>query len=83
MALSARQWIDQFSAALGVTSPTDEEVAAILDVAGAAAHASERTAAPVSTWLSAQAGVSASVALDTARRLAAEVEGSGPPERPS
>lgn len=65
-----RQWLDDFAAALGTTPPTDAEVEALLALAGVAAHASERTAAPVSCWLAAKAGMSPADAADVARRLA-------------
>jgi len=57
MTISARDWIDRYAAALGVAAPTEEEVATLLDAAGVASHASERTAAPVSCWLAATAGL--------------------------
>ena len=45
--MDSREWIDAFSARLGVTPPDDATVEALLDLAGVAAHASERTAAPI------------------------------------
>ena len=51
--------------------PTEEEVGVLLDAAGVAARASERTAAPVSCWLAATAGVTPTEALVAAERLAA------------
>jgi hypothetical protein len=78
MSVTARQWIERYADALDVTAPSDEDVEAILDLAGVAAHASERTAAPVSAWLSARAGVPVAEALDTAHRLAAELDEPSP-----
>ena len=43
----------------------------MLDLAGEAAHSSQRVAAPVACWLAAKAGVD----LDEAIRLAQEVPG--------
>ncbi len=71
MSLSARTWIERYAAALGVAVPTEEEVGVLLDAAGVAARASERTAAPVSCWLAATAGVTPTEALVAAERLAA------------
>jgi Domain of unknown function (DUF6457) len=65
----SRQWLEGFATALGVDPPTTEEVQALLDLAGVAAHASERTAAPVSTWLAARSGMSPLDALSVARNL--------------
>jgi len=57
--ISATEWLDRLAAVLGVDAPTEQEVDELLALAGTAAHASERTAAPVSCWLVARAGVPA------------------------
>ena len=49
--MTAREWIARYAAALGVPAPDDADVDSILEIAGVAAHASERTAAPVACWL--------------------------------
>ena len=67
--MNAREWIDAFAARLGVQSPTAEEWSALLDMAGEAAHSSERVAAPVSCWVAARAGVSPAEALEVARSV--------------
>ncbi|HET9442877.1 MAG TPA: DUF6457 domain-containing protein [Acidimicrobiales bacterium] len=54
--MEAREWIDAFAAALGVDPPDDEDVEHLLALAGVAAHASQRTAAPIACWLAARAG---------------------------
>jgi hypothetical protein len=69
MAPTAQQWLADYAAKLGVPTPSQEEIDAVLALAGVAAHASERIAAPVASWMAAGAGVS----LDEARRLADEV----------
>jgi hypothetical protein len=45
------QWLAEFAAKLGLDAPTKGEVKDLLDLAGTAAHASERTAAPIACWL--------------------------------
>lgn len=70
----ATQWIDAFAHRLGVASPDDDEVAAILSLAGVAAHASQRTAAPIACWLAARAGVEPARALELAQSIVAEHE---------
>jgi hypothetical protein len=70
MALSSTDWLAAYSAALGIDPPTEEEVSEILALAGVAAHSSERTAAPVSCWLAARAGVELSDARAVAEGLA-------------
>jgi hypothetical protein len=65
---TGRKWIDAFSERLGVEPPDDATVESLLDIAGVAAHASERTAAPIACWLIGRAGLD----IDDARRLADE-----------
>jgi Domain of unknown function (DUF6457) len=45
------QWLAEFAERLGLDRPTKEEVKRVLDLAGTAAHSSERTAAPIACWL--------------------------------
>jgi hypothetical protein len=70
--MNAREWIDAFAGRLGVEPPTAEEWSALLDMAGVAAHASERVAAPVSCWVAAQASVTPEAALAAARELSGD-----------
>jgi hypothetical protein len=67
--MNAKQWIAAFAGQLGTEPPTNEEWSALLDLAGEAAHSSERVAAPVACWVAAQAGVAPAQALETAREL--------------
>jgi hypothetical protein len=69
--MNATEWLAAYAARLGTEAPTKDELKAVLDLAGEAAHASERIAAPVACWLAARAGVG----LDEAMRLAREVGG--------
>ena len=68
-ARAAADWIAAFADRLGVEPPTREEIDVLLDLAGVAAHASERIAAPIACWLVGRAGMSATAALDLARRV--------------
>ncbi len=70
MAQDARQWLAAFAAELGTEPPTDEQFDLLLDLAGVAARASERIAAPLTCWIVARAGVDPGEALATGRRLA-------------
>lgn len=63
---AALDWIARFAAALGVDAPSPAEVAELLAVAGTAAHASHRQAAPVACWLAARAGLTPAEALERA-----------------
>jgi hypothetical protein len=55
--MTGREWIAQFAARLGVEAPDDKTIEALLALAGDAAHASERTAAPIACYLVGRAGV--------------------------
>jgi predicted metal-dependent phosphotriesterase family hydrolase len=73
MTLSAGEWTELFAAKLGTAAPSPDEQAWLLELAGTAAHASERTAAPISCWLAARAGVGPDQARLVAQRLADEL----------
>jgi hypothetical protein len=68
-ARTATDWIAAFAARLGVEPPAPDVVDTLLDLAGVAAHASERTAAPIACWLVGRAGVTPAAALDLAARV--------------
>jgi hypothetical protein len=65
--MNAVDWLAAYAAELGVPAPTKEELTTVLDLAGEAAHSSERIAAPVACWLTARAGVELDRALEIAR----------------
>ena len=67
--MNAREWLAAFAQRLGTAEPTTEEFKTLLDLAGTAAHASERVAAPVACWVAAKAGVTPEEAL----RIASEI----------
>ena len=57
------EWIAAFAERLGVEPPDEATIEALLDLAGVAAHASERIAAPIACYRVGRAGV----AIDEAR----------------
>ena len=67
---TGREWITAFAAELGVEPLDDAAVDTLLELAGVAAHASERLAAPLTCYLTARAGADPATALEVARRLA-------------
>ena len=71
--MNAPDWLAAYAEKLGTAPPTKDELKAVLDLAGEAAHSSERIAAPVACWLAARAGVE----LDQAMALAREVDSDG------
>ena len=70
---NAREWLGLYAGRLGVEPPTTAEFKLILELAGEAAHSSERVAAPAACWLAARAGTD----LHEALRLATEVTAGG------
>jgi Domain of unknown function (DUF6457) len=70
--MNMQEWITGYAAALGTAVPDDDEIEQLLDLAAAAAHASERMSAPLSCWLAARAQVAPAAALVLARELAGE-----------
>jgi len=67
--MRAKEWIAAYAEQLGTDPPTADEFKAVLDLAAEAAHASERMAAPVASWLSAKAGRSPAESLALARQV--------------
>jgi hypothetical protein len=67
--MNAPDWLAAYAEKLGVAAPTQDELKAVLDLAGVAAHGSQRIAAPVAAWMAGKAGID----LDEATRLAEAV----------
>jgi hypothetical protein len=67
--MNAKEWIAEFSERLGTEPPTAAEFSALLDLAGEAAHSSERVAAPVACWVAAKAGRTPDEALEVSREI--------------
>jgi hypothetical protein len=70
--VNARKWLDAYAEKLGTDPPTKDELKAVLDLAGEAAHSSERIAAPVACWLAARAGVGLEEAMTLARQVGSD-----------
>ena len=67
--MTGREWIDQFAAQLGVAPPDDATFDALLALAGTAAHASERIAAPIACYLVGLAGLDIATAQELAQGI--------------
>ena len=63
---AARAWLAAYAERLGAVPPTEDEFEALLRLAGVAAHASERVAAPVACWLAGRAGIEPAAAVAVA-----------------
>ncbi len=72
--MNAPDWLAAYAEKLGVPAPTEDELTAVLDLAGVAAHSSQRIAAPVATWMAGKAGIG----LSEAMQLAEQVETDSP-----
>jgi hypothetical protein len=64
------EWIAAFAESAGVERPTTEEIRQLLELAGTAAHASERTAAPISCWIAARSQLPLAGLLSAAAGIA-------------
>lgn len=67
--MKAADWIADFAGRLGVEAPSPEVNEQLLALAATAAHASERTAAPIACYLAARSGLD----LRRVREMAAEI----------
>jgi hypothetical protein len=65
------EWIAAFAAEAGVERPSTEEIRELLELAGTAAHSSERTAAPLACWIAGRAGLSLEELRAIAERIGA------------
>jgi hypothetical protein len=66
---TGREWITAFAAEVGTDPLDDATIDTLLELAGVAAHASERIAAPVACYLVGRAGLDPTEALEKARKV--------------
>ena len=66
---SSEEWVAEFARAIGADPPDRAEMGAILKLAATAAHASERTAAPMACWIAGASGRSLDELNEIAGRL--------------
>jgi hypothetical protein len=64
------EWIAAFAREAGVARPSPEEIRELLELAGSAAHASERTAAPLACWIAGRSALTLEELRAAAERLA-------------
>lgn len=67
---TGREWIEAFAVQLGAEAPDTETFDKLLELAGVAAHSSERWAAPLACYLVGLTQVSVERALAAARSTA-------------
>jgi hypothetical protein len=66
---SADDWLAAFAKALGTEPPDAATVEVLLDLAGVAAHGSERIAAPIACYIAGRMGIDPVEALSLAREV--------------
>jgi hypothetical protein len=69
---SARDWLDGFAHELGLDTPDEDTIDKLLNLAGVAAHDSERIAAPIACWMIGVAGIDPTEALALAQKYVSE-----------
>ena len=69
--MTTAEWITAYATAAGISPPSQDDIDILLQLAGVAAHASERTAAPITCWIAATAGLAPARALALAESMAA------------
>jgi hypothetical protein len=67
------EWIAALAERAGVERPSVAETRELLELAGAAAHASERTAAPLACWIAGRSSLTLQELLGAAAQI-------GPPD---
>jgi anaerobic selenocysteine-containing dehydrogenase len=73
--VTAREWLRAFATEIDAEAPDDRTVETLLALAGHAAHASERWAAPLACWIVGRAAVDPSAALERAKNVALRIGG--------
>lgn len=63
------EWLIALAERLDVDPPDQETIDTLLELAGVAAHASERTAAPIACWMVGRTGTDPQTALTIAREI--------------
>ena len=72
--MTATEFLQAFAAEAGMPIPSPDEIDELLELAGIAAHASERIAAPIACWIGGASGMPLGDLLAAARRVAPGVD---------
>jgi len=65
---SAQEWLSGLATEMGLPSPSAEDIENLLNLAGIAAHSSERIAAPIACWMVGLAKIDPSDALSRVQK---------------
>lgn len=66
---TAADWLAAYADRLGLPAPTAQEMDTLLELAGVAAHTSERIAAPIACWLAGRTDLTPDAALALAKEI--------------
>ena len=72
--MTTAEWVAAYAEAAGIAPPSPDDIDFLLQLAGVAAHASERTAAPITCWIAANAGLDPAAALALAESMVADAD---------
>ena len=67
--MTGEEWVRKFAAQLGADAPDQADLDEILKLASIAAHASERTAAPIACWVGGRTGRSPAELREVAKSV--------------
>lgn len=67
--MTAEQWVEKFASEIGADPPSGDDFNELLRLAAEAAHASERTAAPVACWIAGRTGRPLGELIEAAARV--------------
>jgi hypothetical protein len=73
------EWIAAFARQAGVQQPSVQEIRDLLELAGTAAHSSERTAAPLACWIAGRSELPLGELMELAGALVAPPAEPPPP----
>lgn len=68
------EWVGSFARDAGIQRPSVQEIRELLELAGSAAHASERTAAPLACWIAGRSDLSLTQLRAIAERVSGEAQ---------
>jgi hypothetical protein len=69
--MTVDEFLAAYAAEIGVPVPTAQQSAALLEIASIAAHASQRTAAPLACWMGGRSGLAIPELIAAVERVAA------------
>lgn len=72
--MTVEEFLEAYAARLGAPIPSRDDIDALLEIASIAAHASERTAAPLACWMGGASGLPVSELLAAAHQVAPGVD---------